>query len=143
MNAAPLFAQQSHDAADITLMLIFLSLVIALPVAGYVMMVIDIRAYLRSLRRAMIVVRNHLTGLPSWALQHTPGCIRSLGLEMPCTEAQVKHAYRRLAEELHPDRGGDQRRFMLLQKQYEEALTFLRELEAEKTQAGEPGEPQA
>ena len=135
MTATPLFAQQPHDAADVTLMLIFLFLVIALPVAGYVMMVIDIRAYLRSLRRAMVVVRNHLTGLPSWALQHTPGCIRSLGLEMPCTEAQVKQAYRRLVEDLHPDRGGDQRRFMLLQKQYEEALTFLRDLEAETTTA--------
>ena len=135
MTATPLFAQQPHDAADVTLMLIFLFMVIALPVAGYVMMVIDIRAYLRSLRRAMVVVRNHLTGLPSWALQHTPGCIRSLGLEMPCTEAQVKQAYRRLAEDLHPDRGGDQRRFMLLQKQYEEALTFLRDLEAETTTA--------
>ncbi len=90
-------------------------------------MVLDIRAYLRALRGALIVVKNHLPHLPGWAKQHTPGCIRSLGLKLPCTEAEIKQAYRGLAEKLHPDRGGDRQRFLLLQRQLEEATRFIRE----------------
>lgn len=39
---------------------------------------------------------------------------RELGLSLPATPAQVKQAYRRLAREHHPDRGGDPARFQRL-----------------------------
>ena len=124
-----LFAN-SLDALDITVIVIYLVLVLGAPLFGYWLMVIDIRAYLRALKGALVVVRNHLPMIPEWAKQHTPGCIRSLGLEMPCSEEEVKRAYRKLAEKSHPDRGGDRKKFMLLQKQFEEALHFIRELQA-------------
>jgi DnaJ-class molecular chaperone len=76
------------------------------------------------------VVKDHLPYLtPYWAHEHTPGCIRSLGLDLPCTEIEVKQAYRQLAESLHPDRGGDRQRFMLLQDEFEAAIQFLRDQE--------------
>ena len=105
----------------------FLALAVAVPALGYWLMVIDIHAYLRALRGALIRVKDHLPGLPAWARQETPGCLRSLGLDWPCTENDVKQAYRAMAETLHPDRGGDRRRFLLLQEQFEEAMRFLRD----------------
>ena len=136
MFVSQLVAQVQPDTLDVLSMVLYFAMVIGLPLLGYWLMVIDIRAYLRSLRRALMVVTNHLPELPAWARQHTPGCLRSLGLEMPCREEDVKRAYRRLAENMHPDRGGDQRRFMILQRQYEEALRFISDSEHE------PGEPE-
>jgi curved DNA-binding protein CbpA len=52
-----------------------------------------------------------------------------MGLRAPCTEEDVKRVYRCLAEQLHPDRGGDTRRFLLLQEQFEKALHYVRELQ--------------
>lgn len=115
------------DAIDRTLILVYLLLVFGLPVIGYWLMIIDIRAYLRALKGALLIVKNHIVSLPEWAKQHTPGSLRSLGLEMPCTESEVKRAYRTLAEKMHPDRGGDRRQFLLLQSQFEEAIQFVRE----------------
>ena len=115
------------DILDFSAITVFLLLVVVPPLLGYWLMVIDIRAYLRRVKGLLIVVKNHLTEIPSWARQHTPGCIRSLGLEMPCQEEDIKRAYRRLAETMHPDRGGDRQEFMLLQRQFEEALQFIRE----------------
>ena len=112
---------------DVVAIVIYLSLVIGLPLIGYWFMVIDIRAYLRALKGMMIVVKNHLTEIPAWARQYTPGCIRSLGLEMPCSEEDIKKAYRTLAETMHPDRGGDRQKFMLLQREFEDALRFVRD----------------
>ena len=115
------------DALDKSAIAVYLCLVVALPLLGYWFMVIDIRAYLRALRGALIIVKNHLPGIPQWARQYTPGSIRALGLELPCTEEDIKRKYRQLAETLHPDRGGDRQKFMLLQKQFEEAVRFVRE----------------
>ena len=39
-----------------------------------------------------------------------------------CTEEQIKSAYRRQAQRLHPDHGGDAERFRQLQHEYEVAL---------------------
>lgn len=127
MLVSQLILQNQPDLLDALLMVLYLAMVVGLPLIGYWLMVIDIRAYLRSLRRALMVMRNHLPELPAWARQHTPGCLRSLGLEMPCKEEDIKRAYRSLAEDMHPDRGGDRRRFMILQRQYEEALKFMNE----------------
>ena len=61
--------------------------------------------------------------------------LRTLGLDAATEWEQIRAAHRDAIVRTHPDRGGDQRRFMLLQKQYEEALTFLRELETDKSNA--------
>ena len=122
---SPLLANDL-DAFDFSLIAIYLAAVVIAPLIGYWFMVIDIRAYLRALRGALIVIKNHFPSIPQWARQHTPGCIRSLGLDLPCSEQDVKRAYRQLAEELHPDRGGDRQKFLLLRKQFDEALEYLR-----------------
>jgi len=44
---------------------------------------------------------------------------RLLELTLPSTPSQVKRAYRRLARQHHPDRGGDVRRFHALQAAYQ------------------------
>ena len=56
-----------------------------------------------------------------------------MGLAMPCTEEEVKQAYRRLAEELHPDRGGDTQRFLRLQQHFEQSIHFLRQQESSES----------
>ncbi len=115
------------DRLDTTAVVVFLALILTGPALGYWLMVIDIRAYLRALRGAIICVKNHLPHLPSWAREETPGCLRTLGLQWPCTEEDVKRAYHKLAKELHPDRGGDRRHFLLLQEQFEAAVEFVRQ----------------
>ena len=131
------FAQSNKG--DLALIVIYLGLVLGLPILGYFLAVIDIRAYLRALKGALIVVKNHIRGIPDWAKEYTPGSLRTLGLEMPCTEAEVKRAYRKLAEKTHPDRGGDRDAFLLLQREFEEALQFVRESEV-KASVPKPGE---
>lgn len=116
------------DFIDQAAILIYLVLAFGLPIMGYWLMVIDIRAYLRALKGALMIVKNHIPGLPAWAKQHTPGSLRSLGLDMPCTEDEVKRAYRKLADSMHPDRGGDRRKFLILQSQFEEAIEWVREV---------------
>jgi hypothetical protein len=56
-----------------------------------------------------------------------PSCLERLGLPYPCTMAQVKAAYRRLAKNAHPDRGGNNEDFLALQAAYEQALTLCRD----------------
>jgi hypothetical protein len=94
---------------------------------GYFYMVVDIRAYLRSLRRALVRVMPSFPDLPEWVRQPTPPSIAALGLTMPCTEADVLRAYRDCVKRLHPDRGGDKRTFLRFQANFEEALRYLRE----------------
>ena len=89
-------------------------------------MVLDIRRYLRSLRRALVTVTQILPGTPAWALRRRPHCLRTFGLELPCTEMEVLAAYRMRAKELHPDRGGDLQEFLRLQRQFEEALEVVK-----------------
>jgi hypothetical protein len=115
----------SADPLDTTIIVLFLAMVVLVPLAGYVFMVLDVRAYWRSLRRVMIVATQSFTGLPAWAKVYTPRCIAALGLQMPCTEEQLMQAYRQKVKELHPDHGGDERRFLILQAQFEEALTLI------------------
>lgn len=122
-----------HDELDVVLLVCFLTLVFVAPAMGYWFMVLDIRAYLRALKGALMIVRDNLPHMPSWvrrsewAKRNTPHCIRSLGLEMPCQEDDIKRAYRNLAEDLHPDRGGDRQQFMLLQQHFEAAIRYIHE----------------
>lgn len=112
------------DALATTL---FLALVTMTPAIGYLFMVQDFRSYLRSLRRALVRVRSYFPSAPDWARYETPGCLLALGLQLPCSEDELKQAYRRRVKALHPDRGGDQRRFLMLQSHFEQALRVLRD----------------
>ena len=53
-------------------------------------------------------------------------CIQMLNLSWPCTEAEVKRAYRRSVKSAHPDGGGSQDLFLELEEAYEQALQLCR-----------------
>lgn len=103
----------------------YLALAFGLPILGYICMVLDFRAYLRSLRRAIMVVTGYRTELPEWMRRNTPRCILALDLTMPCTEEDILNVYRRKVKQLHPDRGGDRRKFLQLQAHFEQAMAFV------------------
>ena len=42
-----------------------------------------------------------------------------LGLQVDCSPQDITKAYRNLAKEYHPDRGGDQRRFHEISEAYD------------------------
>jgi hypothetical protein len=113
------------DGLDWTMTLSYLALAFGLPILGYVCMVLDIRAYLRSLRRALVVIAGYRSELPEWMRKNTPRCILALGLTMPCTSDDILAAYRRKVKLLHPDRGGDRREFLQLQAHFEQAMAFV------------------
>lgn len=113
------------DSIDLVATAIFFAAVVMLPAVGYVFMVLDFRAYLRSLRRTLVRVAQSMWQMPEWAQPVTPGPIAALGLRLPCTEEDLKRAYRKRVKRLHPDHGGDQRRFLHLQAQFEEALAII------------------
>jgi hypothetical protein len=114
------------SGVDLTVTVTFVAIALLVPAAGYVFMVLDFRAYLRSLRRTLVVVTQWtLPGIPSWARRETPRAIAALGLRIPCTEEDLKRAYRARVKLLHPDHGGDERRFLMLQANFEEALAIL------------------
>lgn len=115
------------DPIDRSVIFLFVAGVIALPAIGYWCMVADFRAYLRALRGALIKVTNHFPRIPGWARLETPRCLRALDLQLPCTLEEVKRAYRRKAELMHPDRGGDKDKFLALQRHFEQACAFLQE----------------
>lgn len=104
----------------------FVALAIGAPAVGYVCMALDVRAYLRSLRRALVVVANYLPHLPAWARLETPRCLSVFGLSFDCTREQLDRAYRRKVKELHPDRGGDRRRFQRILEYYEQARQLVK-----------------
>jgi hypothetical protein len=116
---------QWPDSLDAVAVVAFLAGVVGLVALGYVLAVLDVRAYLRSLRRALVKVVRYLPEWPAWAQAHTPPALAAFGLRMPCTETDLRRAYRRRVKRLHPDRGGDKRRFLQLQAQFEEALAYL------------------
>lgn len=114
------------DFADWTGFVIFLAIAFGLPALGYAFLVLDIRAYLRSLKRALVVVTQYATAKPEWSLKARPPALRALGLDTDCDEDDVRAAYRRLAEECHPDLGGNPHEFNRLRKHYEDALAYAR-----------------
>ena len=105
---------------------LYLLVAVGLPALGYVFMVLDFRRYLRSLRRALVVVTQVVPRTPYWALRSRPTCLKVLGLELPCSEQDVLVAYRELAKAKHPDRGGDLDEFLRLQKYFEQARELVR-----------------
>ena len=119
------------DHVDLFATSAYLLMVVALPTLGYYYMAVDFRAYLRSLRRALVVVGRYFPDLPEWARVETPRSIAALGLTMPCTEADVLRAYRQRVKQLHPDRGGNRGQFLRLQAQFEEAVRILEQLRSQ------------
>lgn len=113
--------------ADPAMVVLFLALAFGIPAFGLVLMATDIRRYLRSLGRALVVVTYVVRpGIPYWARRRRPPCLDTLDLELPCTEEQVLAAYRRKVKELHPDRGGSLQKFLQLQRHYEQAMYLAR-----------------
>ena len=112
------------DGVDASALMAFAAVAFGLPLFGYWFMALDIRAYLRSLRRALVVVARAVTpGTPYWAVRgDRPPCLVALELALPCTEEQVLGAYRQRVKALHPDRGGDLQQFLRLQKHFEQAM---------------------
>ncbi len=129
MKYAPILVQHIApwpDGYDRTLIGVYLAVILGLPLLGFVFMVIDFRRYLRSLRRALVLVAHAVPMTPYWALRSRPVFLKTLGLELPCTEEDVMTAYRELAKEQHPDRGGDLDHFLRLQRHFEQALELVR-----------------
>lgn len=118
------------DGLDLAATAIFLAVVVILPAAGYFFMVADYRAYLRSLRRFLAHYVAPGAGSPDWAHVQTPRCVAAFGLSLPCTEEELLGAYRQKVKRLHPDHGGDKKRFLLTQRQFEEALEVVRQYSA-------------
>jgi hypothetical protein len=118
---------QWPDLIDLLAIALFVGFMLSVIVIGHTLMIVDFRRYLRALRRTLIVAANYLPHIPSWAREQTPHSLVALGLRMPCTEDDVLRSYRKRVKRLHPDRGGDQRRFMILQADFERALEYVRD----------------
>jgi hypothetical protein len=112
------------DRADLTVTLGYLALIIAVYVVGTTSISLHIRDYLRSLRRALVVISQYRLDLPGWIRRDRPRCVEALGLTLPCTTDEVLTAYRRKVKQLHPDRGGDPREFLRLQEHFEQAMAL-------------------
>ena len=119
------------DLVDLSAIAIFFGGVLIGILFAYSLMVLDYRAYLRALRGVIMRATYHFPEVPRWTRYETPNCLNELGLRLPCTTADVKQAYRQRAEKLHPDRGGDRRKFMRLQSHFEQSLKFISDLEEE------------
>ncbi|MCC7085132.1 MAG: J domain-containing protein [Pirellulales bacterium] len=119
------------DALDVAICCLVLGTLFAVVISGHIFLAIDVRAWIRSLRRALVVIADHLPHFPRWARGQTPRCMSALGVQLPCSREQLLKAYRTKVKLLHPDRGGDRKRFMRLQADFEEAMEFLsREVES-------------
>jgi hypothetical protein len=112
------------DGFDWVVTAAYFALIVGVVLAGYVCMALDIRAYLRSLRRALVVISQYRMDLPDWIRRDRPRCIQALGLTLPCTTDEVLAAYRAKVKCVHPDRGGDSREFLRLQEHFEQAMSL-------------------
>lgn len=122
-----LLAKSRPGGLDATLTVCYLAIVLGVPLFGYVLAAIDLRAYLRSLRRAMVLVARVVPATPSWVYRDRPPCLTALDLQPPCSESDVLKAYRERVKHLHPDRGGDLRKFLRLQQHFEQAINLVRQ----------------
>ena len=124
------------DGVDLAAMAVFVALAFGVPLFGHFLMAVDIRRYLRSLGRALVVLTQATRPtIPCWARRGRPPCLESLGLELPCTEEEVLAAYRRRVKELHPDKGGKMSQFLQLQRHFEQAMHLARTQERTRSSA--------
>lgn len=124
------FDYPSDHLFDAVGMAWFLGLFFGLPMLGWVAMALDVRAYYRGLRRALVVLHKYTLETPLWALRDRPACLDELGLSADCTREQVMAAYRKRVMQVHPDRGGDRRRFDVLQARFREAIQLVESRES-------------
>ena len=82
----------------------------------------------RATRRA----NRHVFGSTSRHCQVTPetmapipACLQRLGVSWPCSQHEVRQAFRQHVKVIHPDRGGSSESFQRLYKAYQEALALL------------------
>lgn len=120
------YRREWPDSIDLAIIACFGILALGLPLIGHWMAILDLRAYLRSLRGMLVKASHVFPGMPSWARYHTPGCLLAMGLELPCTVDEVKQVYLELAQKHHPDRGGDREQFANLQRNFQNSLEFLK-----------------
>ncbi|MEM6330836.1 MAG: hypothetical protein AAF790_11360 [Planctomycetota bacterium] len=113
------------DSIDLLAWAFVAAVLLGGPLLGYVFMVLDYRAYLRSLRRAIAVVRGYVTTQPAWVRRAAPPCLEALGLAMPCTREDVLAAYRERVKTMHPDAGGTRAQFARLQRHFEQAMSLV------------------
>ena len=71
------------DGIDWVVTVAYLALIVGVVVVGYVCMALDFRAYLRSLRRALVVIRQYRLELPDWIRKDRPRCIRPSASHSP------------------------------------------------------------
>lgn len=82
---------------------------------------------LSDIAREKYIQENESWKSPLGLFRETPEAISDLaelGLEPPCSSADIRQAYRRKARTAHPDQGGDQRAFIRLQNAYRRALAY-------------------
>lgn len=124
--------QSWPDAVDLIGLALAALVILGLPALGYFFMVMDYRAYLRSLRRALVVVRGYATSLPYWVVRDSaPPCLQAFGLRPPCSREQVLAAYREKVKTMHPDAGGSREEFAKLQVSFEQALQLVEDARQE------------
>ena len=128
-----LFGAETFDAVELSTIALYVGGIILLPLIGYWLTIVDIRAYMRAIKGVLVKVRSRFHDdegneiVPEWVLRDTPPCITALGLSWPCTEVQIKDAYRKLAEKNHPDLGGNRQKFLALQSHFEQAVRLVRQ----------------
>ncbi|MDG2382713.1 MAG: DnaJ domain-containing protein [Pirellulaceae bacterium] len=125
----PPFAQAAKwpTSLDIAAIVVFVAIVVLMPLIGFWLTSLDILAYLRALKGVLVKIAYPDFEIPAWLENETPPCLKALGLSLPCTEEELRHAYRQLAKKMHPDRGGDIQRFLMLQQHFEQSLSYLRQ----------------
>lgn len=127
------FGAETFDAVELSTIALYVGGIILLPLIGYWLTIVDIRAYMRAIKGVLVKVRSRFHDdegneiVPEWVLRDTPPCITALGLSWPCTEVQIKDAYRKLAEKNHPDLGGNRQKFLALQSHFEQAVRLVRQ----------------
>ncbi len=127
---APL-AETWPTTLDLCVLAGYLLIVVGGPIAGYVLLVVDIRKHYRRLRQALVVVSQYTRRLPRWvaeeatARKQVPACVAAFGLGMPFTEEELLNAYRQQVKTRHPDRGGNRDDFLVLQQHFEQARSLL------------------
>lgn len=117
------------DLLNVFVQTMFFAGVVLVPVLGYWLGILDIRAHLRMLKGVLVKVSRVFHDeqkVPDWVQNEVHPSFHALGIYGPCTEDEVKEAYRKLAKKNHPDLGGDIHHFLRLQEHFENALYIVR-----------------
>jgi len=96
-----------------------------LPLVGGVLIMANYRSQQGAFAAGPNTVFSSYSERTDWNSDLTPACLKALGLSLPCSEADVKQAYRSLAKTSHPDRGGDAQQFLALHSNFEKALKLI------------------